>query len=250
MAENERRLDSELEIAREIQRQLLPDRIPPIGPLKLAVSFTPVAHLGGDLYDLIRFDDGRVALAVGDVSGKGAPAALYGALASGIIRTRATRKYPPAQMLELVNKTLQQRPIATRYVALIYAVYDPELKQLTFANSGLPYPIHVHADHEGFLDLAGIPLGLFPDSTYEERILELETGDLIVFYTDGIVERRDSGGEEFGLKRLSQVIREHREKNPEGIIESIEHELERYSSKSPAHDDQTIFVMKMTDEEP
>lgn len=250
VAENERRLDSELEIAREIQRQLLPDRIPPIGPLRLAVSFTPVAHLGGDLYDLIRFDDGRVAIAVGDVSGKGAPAALYGALASGIIRTRATRKYPPAQMLELVNKTLQQRPIATRYVALIYAVYDPEHKQLTFANSGLPYPIHVHADREGFLDLAGIPLGLFPDSTYEERMLELETGDLIVFYTDGIVERRDSSGEELGLKRLAQVVREHREKNPEGIIESIEHELERYSSKSPAHDDQTIFVMKMTDEEP
>ena len=250
VTENERRLDSELEIAREVQRQLLPDRMPAIGPLKLAVSFTPVAHLGGDLYDFIRFDDGRVAITVGDVSGKGAPAALYGALASGIIRTRATRKYPPAQMLELVNKTLQQRPIATQYVALIYAVYDPEHKRLTFANSGLPYPIQVHANSERFLDLAGIPLGLFPNSTYEERILGLETGDVIVFYTDGIVERRDSSGEEFGLKRLAQVVREHREKNPEGIIESIEHELERYSSKSPAHDDQTIFVMKMTDEEP
>ena len=153
-------------------------------------------------------------------------------------------------MLELVNKSLQQRPIATQYIALLYAVYDPAHKQLTFSNSGLPYPIKVHANNETFLDLAGIPLGLFPDSTYQERILELETGDLIVFYTDGIVERRDSGGEEFGLKRLAQLIREHREKTPEGIIESIEHELERYSSNRPAQDDQTIFVMKMTDEEP
>ena len=248
VAENEKRLDSELEIAREIQRQLLPDRIPSIGALHLAVSFKPVAHLGGDLYDFIRFDDGRVAIVVGDVSGKGAPAALYGALVSGIIRTRATRKYPPAQMLELVNKSLQQRPIATQYVALTYAIYDPERKQMTFANSGLPYPVHVRAGREGFLDLAGIPLGLCPGSTYQERTLEFETGDLVVFYTDDIVERMDSGGEEFGLRRLSQIVLQEREQNPEGIIESIEGELERYSSKSSAQDDQTIFVMKMSDD--
>src|SRR5688572_28744667 len=98
-------MDREMKIARPIQHQLMPEEVPTIEPLNIAVTFRPVAHLGGDLYDFIRFDDGRLAIVLGDVAGKGAPAALYAALSSGIIRTRATRKYPPGQMLELVNKT-------------------------------------------------------------------------------------------------------------------------------------------------
>lgn len=250
VAENERRLDNELEIAREIQRQLLPKAIPPIGGLEMAVSFTPAAHLGGDLYDLIRFDDGRFAITVGDVSGKGAPAALYGALASGVIRTRATRKYAPAQMLELVNQTLKLRPIGTQYIALVYAVYEPETKRLTFSNSGLPYPVCSHGDGSGvgFLDISGIPLGLLPDSKYEERVIEIQKGDLIVFYTDGIAERRDLDGEEFGLKRLAKLVQENRDKTSNEIVKAIADELERYSGGTPAHDDQTLLVMKMNAE--
>ena len=246
---NEQRLDHELEIAREIQRQLLPDELPSLGPLALAVSFIPVAHLGGDLYDVIRFDDGRVAITVGDVAGKGAPAALYGALASGIIRTRAARKYLPAQMLEMVNKTLQQRPIATQYVALVYAVYDPENRQITVANSGLPYPIRIRKDSCGFLDLSGIPLGLFPDSTYQEKSITLEDGDLLVFYSDGIAEMRDKAGEEFGLKRLAQVVRDHRDRDPEGVIEAVGEAVRQFSGNGPASDDRTLFVMKMGGDE-
>ena len=248
VAENERRLDHELEIAREIQRQLLPVAIPPIGGLEMAVSFTPAAHLGGDLYDLIHFDDGRFAIAVGDVSGKGAPAALYGALASGVIRTRATRKYPPAQMLELVNHTLKLRPIGTQYIALVYAVYEPDTKRLAFSNSGLPYPICAHGDGSGadFLDVSGIPLGLLPDSKYDERVIEIQEADLIVFYTDGIAERRDPEGEEFGLKRLSELVLENRDKTPDEVIKVITDTLDRYSRGSPAHDVQTLLVMKMT----
>ena len=248
VAENERRLEHELEIAREIQRQLLPEAIPPIGGLEMAVSFTPAAHLGGDLYDLIHFDDGRFAIAVGDVSGKGAPAALYGALASGVIRTRATRKYPPAQMLELVNQTLKLRPIGTQYIALVYAVYEPDTKRLTFSNSGLPYPICAHGDGSGvgFLDVSGIPLGLLPDSKYEEHVIEIQEGDLIVLYTDGIAERRDPEGEEFGLKRLSELVLENRDKTPDEVIKAMTDTLDRYSGGSPAHDDQTLLVMKMT----
>src|SRR3989442_14498113 len=131
----------EMKIARDIQRQLMPDEFPPIPGLETAVLFKPVAQLGGDLYDWIQFDDGRLAIVIGDVAGKGAPAALYGALSSGIIRTRAARKYPPGQMLELVNKTLYERPIETQFVALTYSIYDPKLRTITLANSGLPYPL-------------------------------------------------------------------------------------------------------------
>ncbi len=250
VAENERRLDSELEIARQIQLQLLPEKIPPIGGLELAALFTPAAHLGGDLYDLIRFNDGRFAITVGDVSGKGAPAALYGALASGVIRTRATRKYAPAKMLELVNQSLNQRPIGTQYIALVYAVYEPATKRLSFSNSGLPYPICAHGDGKGvgFLNVSGIPLGLLPDSKYEERVIEIHEGDLIVFYTDGIAERRDPEGEEFGLERLAELVQNNRDNSSDEIVKVIADELKRYSGGTAAHDDQTLLVMKMNAE--
>jgi sigma-B regulation protein RsbU (phosphoserine phosphatase) len=174
VSDNEQRMDREMKIAREIQRQLMPDELPSVPQLKFAVFFKPVAQLGGDLYDWITFDDGRLAIVVGDVAGKGAPAALYGALSSGIIRTRATRKYPPGQMLELVNKTLYQRPIEGQYVALTYSIYEPATGKITLANSGLPYPLLVRSGKPTFLDVAGIPLGLFPDSKYEETELSLQ----------------------------------------------------------------------------
>src|SRR5215467_10850128 len=165
VAENEERLGRVMKIAREIQLQLMPDEVPSIPPLQMAVLFKPVAQLGGDLYDWIPFDDGRLAIVIGDVAGKGAPAALYGALSSGVIRTRAGRKYPPGQMLELVNKTLYQRPIEGQYVAVTYAVYDPKTRTIKLANSGLPYPLLVRAGQPTFLDVVGVPLGLFQDST-------------------------------------------------------------------------------------
>jgi sigma-B regulation protein RsbU (phosphoserine phosphatase) len=245
VAANERRFANELEIAREIQLQLLPEMIPSIGPLDIGLSFTPVAHLGGDLYDLLRFDDGRVAFAIGDVSGKGAPAALYAALASGIIRTRATRKYPPGEMLELVNRSLQQRPILSQYIALTYAIFDPAPGQLTLANSGLPYAIRIHEAECSFIDMAGIPLGLFPDSKYQERTIDMAEGDLVVMYTDGIVEMESPSHEEFGLKRLAAVVLGHRESTPDGIIAAIQEALGEHAAGAAAHDDQTILVMKV-----
>jgi sigma-B regulation protein RsbU (phosphoserine phosphatase) len=242
---NEKRLDNELEIAREVQRQLLPEVVPAFGALELAMSFIPVEHLGGDLYDLIRFDDGRVAITVGDVSGKGAPAALYGALSSGIIRTLATRKYLPAKMLEIVNRSLQQRPIGTQYIVLVYAVFDPETRQITIANSGLPYPVRIRAGACGFLDLAGIPLGLFPDSKYQEETITLEEGEILVFYTDGIVEMTDEDENEFGLKRLAQLVQDLREKTPTEIVAAIDDEVRQFAGCCPSQDDRTMCVMKM-----
>src|SRR5205085_1856803 len=144
--------------------------------------------------------------------------ALYGALSSGVIRTRAGRKYPPGQMLELVNKTLHQRPVEGQYVAVTYTIYDPKNKSIALANSGLPYPLLVRAGQPTFLDIGGIPLGLFPDSKYEETSLQLMTGDVLVFYSDGVVEMRNDAGEEFGLKRLPDTVRKHHHKIPDEIV--------------------------------
>jgi phosphoserine phosphatase RsbU/P len=249
VAENESRLGREMKIAREIQRQLMPDEVPSIPPLRMAVLFKPVAQLGGDLYDWIAFDDGRMAIVIGDVAGKGAPAALYGALSSGVIRTRAGRKYPPGQMLELVNKTLYQRPIEGQYVAVTYAIYDPKSKTVTLANSGLPYPLLLRAGQPTFLDIGGIPLGLFPDSKYEETALDLQSGDILVFYSDGVVEMRNEAGEEFGLRRLAETVRNNHEKTPEDIVKAVTAALAEFIGRVRPQDDRTMIVVKMGDGE-
>jgi sigma-B regulation protein RsbU (phosphoserine phosphatase) len=245
VAENERRLEREMKIAREIQRQLMPDELPSFPPLKMAVLFKPVAQLGGDLYDWIHFDDGRLAIVIGDVAGKGAPAALYGALSSGVIRTRAGRKYPPGQMLELVNKTLYQRPIEGQFVAVTYAIYDPKTQTIALSNSGLPYPLLIRAGHPRFLDVGGIPLGLFSDSQYEETSLQLQTGDVLVFYSDGVIEMRNDNGEEFGLKRLAETVRSNHEKPPEEIVKSVSAALADFIGRIRPNDDRTMIVVRM-----
>ena len=247
VADNERRMAREMKIAREIQRQLMPDEFPPIPALETAVLFKPVAQLGGDLYDWIQFDDGRLAIVLGDVAGKGAPAALYGALASGVIRTRAGRKYPPGQMLELVNKTLFQRPVEGQYIAVTYSIYEPKTRIINLANSGLPYPLLVRAGQPTFLDIGGIPLGLFANSKYEETELLLQTGDILVFYSDGVVEMRNDGGEEFGLKRLAETVRSNHEKSAKDIVKSISAVLADFIGRVRPQDDRTMIVIKMAD---
>ena len=133
VAENEMRLGREMKIARQSQHELMPDEFPSIPPLQMAVLFKPSRSweaicMTGSLLTTV-----RLAIVIGDVAGKGAPAALYGALSSGVIRTRAGRKYPPAQMLELVNKTLYQRPIEGQYVAVTYAIYDPQSRSIALS---------------------------------------------------------------------------------------------------------------------
>ena len=235
VADNERRMAREMRIAREIQRQLMPDEVPSIPPLQI----------GGDLYDWIEFDDGRLAIVLGDVAGKGAPAALYGALSSGVIRTRAGRKYPPGQMLELVNKTLFQRPVEGQYVAVTYSIYDPKTKTVTLANSGLPYPLLVRDGQSTYLDIAGIPLGLFPATKYQEMGLQLQPGDILVFHSDGVIEMRNEAGEEFGLKRLAETVRAQHEKSPDEIVKAVTGALAEFIGRVRPHDDRTMIVVKM-----
>jgi sigma-B regulation protein RsbU (phosphoserine phosphatase) len=227
VSENERRMDREMKIAREIQHQLMPEELPSIPPVSLSVLFEPVAHLGGDLYDFIQYDDGRLAIVLGDVAGKGAPAALYGALSSGIIRTRAGRKYPPGQMLELVNKTLYQRPIESQYIALAFGIYDANERKITLANSGLPYPLLVRNHEARFLNLAGIPLGLFPDSQYQEDTV------------------RSENGEDFGLKRLAEVVRANSTKSADEIVKAVSRAVDHFAGRAPASDDRTMIVVRM-----
>jgi len=148
-------------------------------------------------------------------------------------------------MLELVNKTLYSRPIESQYCALTYAIYDPQTRRIVLSNSGLPYPLLIHNDVPRFLELAGIPVGLFPHSQYQEFDLQLESGDVLVFYSDGLVEARDASNEDFGLKRLASVIKEYSKESADEIVAAVNNAVEDFVGRTPFHDDRTMIVVKM-----
>ncbi len=242
----EARLDRELKFAREIQSSLIPDRFPEVPSTSFWAEFRPARTLGGDLYDFFPYDDGKVAIAIGDVSGKGAPAALYAALASGILRTRAGRKYPPAEMLRLVNVSLRQRTIEGRFMSLCFAVYDASTRVLRFANSGAPPPIVCKNGKTEVLSIAGFPLGMFDKAEYQELELQLEPGDLVVFYTDGLSEARDLRGEEFGMERLQEVIEKNCNLPVKKLIEKTFSQIEKFTLDTRRYDDQTAVALRVT----
>src|SRR5213593_4688981 len=164
----EKRLERDLELARELQFRLLPQSLPKLPHLELAAKFAPARAIGGDLYDFVSYSLSRTALVIGDVSGKGAPAAIYAALVSGILRSHAPIEPGPAEMLRAVNFSLGERRIDGQFVSLIYAVWDDEQQTLQVANSGLPRPLYWHDDKIEIIESSGLPLGLFDDADYDE----------------------------------------------------------------------------------
>jgi sigma-B regulation protein RsbU (phosphoserine phosphatase) len=148
-------------------------------------------------------------------------------------------------MLELVNKSLYTRPIEAQYCALTYAIYDPKASKINLANSGLPYPLLVRRNTPEYLELGGIPVGLLPESKYEERELQLEPGDVLVFYTDGVIEARNYANEDFGMKRLAGVVRENSQDDPRSLVKAINAAVDDFIGSVPLHDDRTLLVLKM-----
>src|ERR1700734_4040083 len=163
IARQERRLERDLALARELQMRLLPQALPLLANLELAAKFVPARAIGGDLYDFIPYSLSRLGIVIGDVSGKGAPAAIYAALVSGILRSHAPIEPGPAEMLRAINFSLSERRIDAQFVSLIYAVWDDLNRTLQVANSGLPRPIYCHDGKIEIIEATGLPLGLFDD---------------------------------------------------------------------------------------
>lgn len=239
-------LDRELKFAREIQYSLIPDKYPEIPNTSFFAEFRPARILGGDLYDFFPYADDTVAIAIGDVSGKGAPAALYGAVASGILRTRAGRKYLPAEMLRLMNISLRQRAIEGRFMSLSYAIYNGNTRILKYSNAGSPPLIICREGKAEILSVQGFPLGLFDEAEYRETKVALNPGDCVIFYTDGLLEARDLRAEEFGVERLKDTVARYSSLPVKRLVDKILSEIEQFSLDSRKYDDQTIVALKAT----
>ncbi len=254
---NEVRLEREVRFAQRVQMALLPQELPKkLKGVDVAWHFDPARELGGDIYEFLSPEPNLLVVAVGDVSGKGVPAALYSSFVGEVVRGRTFRRRftpelaSPANLLTSLNRILHERQLEEYYCTLCYASFDLKRQTAVFANSGLPYPVHVSGDSARQIELAGLPLGSFSASTYDEVSVELKPGDLFVFCSDGISETFSESGEEFGSARIVEVARDHADRPAKEIVAAVFAAMQTFRGDAPQTDDQTVVVVKIAPEKP
>ena len=245
IAREEQRLERDLAMAREVQMRLLPPCCPTMESAEIAAKYSPAHAIGGDMYDFLQYGGGAVGIAVGDVSGKGAPAALFAALVGGMLRSMTGLEPTPAQMLTEINSSLNERQIDSQFMSLIYAVWDEGNRVMQIASSGQPQPIYCHRGKTQVVEVSGLPLGLFADAEYDEVTLNAFPGDVFVFFSDGITDAVNHHDQQFGRHRIEEIVRLNHEKSADELVTAIFDAIEQHSSGVRAFDDETVVVVKI-----
>ena len=241
----EAQLERDIAMAREVQLRLLPPAATSHAHADMAVRFLPARTIGGDLYDFIDYGPHRTAIVLGDVSGKAAPAALFAALVSGIMRSAAVQLPEPAAMLALLNDALQERKLDSQYVTLLFALWNDENQTLQVANSGAIQPVFCRSGQAVTVKAEGFPLGLFPDVTYEELSVATLPGDAIVFVSDGILDAENELEEMYGEDRLAGLLCAHRDQPAQQIADAILADVAKFQGAKDRFDDETIIVLRV-----
>jgi serine phosphatase RsbU (regulator of sigma subunit)/anti-sigma regulatory factor (Ser/Thr protein kinase) len=239
-------VEQELGTARSIQHALLPKDLPLLEGWKIAYHYQPAREVGGDFYDFLRLDDGRVGLVIGDVSGKGIAAALVMANTQSVLRAVARRgNIAPGRVLAEANEVLYAYIPSGTFVTCFYGVLDPESGRLVYANAGHDPPYLQRDGDAQELKARGMPLGLMPDMPYEEEEADLVAGDDLLFYSDGLVEAHDPEGEMFGFSRLRKLIMAQSADNGEELVDYLLAELTRFTgTDSEQEDDITLVILQ------
>ena len=252
LAANERRLEHELATARRIQTALLP-RIPPkIEGLEIGTAYAAARELSGDFYDLLHLPSGHLVIALGDVAGKGTPAALYGALAVGMLRVQVlTDHEEPADMLRRMNEELVQLRVERRFVALVFGILDPAHRRLTLTNSGVPPPRIARSSGLEEVTLNALPLGSMAQARYPQAEIVLAPGNAVVLVSDGLEDCRNAQGEPFA-PRLDEIVaaaarKTARERSAQEIADLLITESDRHQGSGEPADDRTVVVLRFTD---
>jgi sigma-B regulation protein RsbU (phosphoserine phosphatase) len=249
--ENQTRLQNDLETAREIQRQLLPSGAREVPGLDVATAYVPARELGGDFYDLLPYGVGRLAIANGDVSGKGTAAALFGSLAIGILRELVhDSAASAAEMLQQLNNRLLAARLDAKFIAMQFAIYDAALRELNIANAGGTLPLLVRSGEVTEINVTGMPLGLLPEAEFDEATLTLVPGDMVVFASDGVQESMNREQEEFGTERLKALLATVVPEDPgytvaQRIVKATD---EHTGAGRPPHDDRTLLILRLTED--
>src|SRR3984893_5252893 len=245
VARDESRMERDLNAARRIQGALLPQLPGPEFGLDIAARVVSSRELSGDLYDFLRYGPQDLGIALGDVSGKGSAAALYGAVAVGTLRSLGSQKPRPANMLRAMNGFLSQRLIEGRFMTLCFATWNRRRSRLRMANAGQEQPLLLHGGRCETIRLAGFPLGMFEDVTYDERSFILDAGDIVVFHSDGIGDAQNATGEFFGHERLARLITGNQQLPADGIADRLLEEADRFTGGIHPTDDRTLVVVKV-----
>jgi sigma-B regulation protein RsbU (phosphoserine phosphatase) len=237
--------ERELQLAREIQQRFQPSAPPPVPGYELQGISFPSYQIGGDYYDFIQCGDGRLVVALGDVSGKGTSAALLMSSLHAAVHAQVASCRPITETVGAVNRYLADNTPANRFVTLFYAELDPLTGSLSFINAGHNPPIIAHEG--GALEqlaAGGLPLGIVPDFDYREGRTQLRPGDVLVAYSDGVTEQTNPDGEEFGTVRLQEVVARNLTRSAAGIRDKIEAALSTFAQGTPAGDDITLLIVK------
>jgi sigma-B regulation protein RsbU (phosphoserine phosphatase) len=243
-------VDYEMKVVADIQRSLLPSKMPDIPTMKLAAYYQTSHRAGGDYYDFFPLPDGKWGILIADVSGHGTPAAVLMAVTHSLAHSYPGSPTPPGRMLEYVNRHLAARYTAESdtFVTAFYGVYDPAERILTYASAG-HNPPRLKRCLDGTLDsldgASALPLGIFSEQTYPERLYRLKPGDQLVLYTDGITEANNEYGEMFGLSRLDKVL-ENCAVGASDLLESVLAALKEFTGGQAIHDDRTLLVAKIS----
>ncbi len=241
----EQQLERDIAMAREVQLRLLPAAPPVHAHAQIAARFLPARTIGGDLYDFVAYGPGRTAIVLGDVSGKAAPAALFAALVSGVMRSAAQQQPSPAQMLALLNNSLQERKLDSQYVTMLFALWNDDDRTLQVANSGAVQPILCRSGQSLTVPAEGFPLGMFSDVAYDEHSVTAQPGDAIVFVSDGILDAENEREEMFGEERLAATLCAHGGQTAQETADAIFADVSRFQGAQERFDDETIIVLEV-----
>lgn len=248
IAAREKRMEQDLRAARKLQKVLQPREAPRIPGLDIALGARPAREITGDIYDFFECQDHGALICFGDSSGKSAAAALYGALVTGLLRSMVASRKHPAELMAALNEAVMERRVETKYVTMLLMLWDSRRRLFTMANAGNSPPMVSRGDKIIHPKVEGIPVGLLEDRPYDDVEFQAEPGDVILLYSDGVQDQQGPGNEdseEFGVRRLSRLLKKHRDRPAAEIVGAVFRELDEFAGDHPISDDQSIIVMKV-----
>jgi sigma-B regulation protein RsbU (phosphoserine phosphatase) len=238
-------VESEMRVGREIQSSLLPGQFPGDDRFELHATNLPARHVAGDFYDWFWLDDGKLVFLIADVSGKGVPAALFMAVARTVLRQVCDGAKSLAQAIDRANDALEETGVASMYVTLFIALFEPATGELRYVRAGHPagYVVAARGAVEGFGDLSGRPVGLLPGAGYDEGRGRLAPGECLLLFTDGVPEAEGEDGEFFGDERLQRMLQELGGESAEAVCQAVAQRIAAFEGGTP-HDDVTLLALR------
>jgi sigma-B regulation protein RsbU (phosphoserine phosphatase) len=240
-----RRLEEEIATARKIQRNLLPENPPTLRGWELCASNRPSRNVGGDYHDFLPLPGGHLGIAIGDVSGKGIPAALLMSNLQAALRVQALAGLPAHRLVEEVNRHIYRTTGSESFISFFLGELEPSMGTFTYTNAGHNAPVVVRecGDVET-LDKGGLLLGVFPEALYERGSIELHPGDIVAFYTDGVTEATNEAGDMFSEERLVEALHHHRRSHAREIHDTVLDRVREFQCGRPLDDDLTLILVK------